>query len=448
MIRRLPFVALLALTLAALPARAATASCPDSNPPNELVLVAGSLQTAQLGHPFGTTLAVALANTNGCPVNGQLAGASVAFSAPGSGASGTFAGGGTSTITVSTDSSGRAVAPVFTANDTAGQYVVHASSGYGGVDFTLVNSGVGIPVSIAASGGAGQSAQVNGRYAQPLTARVLDGAGNPVQGAEVAFTLSPSAYGAGGTFLGGGAQTSAVTNASGVATSPLVVANDTPGPFTATASTGGVVQPAAFPLSNTVATVTLAAQERVLAAAVGSTYTKRLRVKVLDAAGNPVVGAAVVFALEAAHSGAGGVFLGGATQTTAYADGDGIATSPAVVANTSAGTFGASASVAGAAATSFALRNTAGQPASLSAGAAAMQSAHVHSRFPVRLAVTVTDANGNPVPGAVVTFTAPKRGAGGRFVGGRVARATTDADGVAVAPALRANGTSGGFVVV
>jgi hypothetical protein len=48
-------------------------------------VVGGSSQTAQLGRPFATNLQVASANTNGCPLTGQLAGYPVDFTAPSSG---------------------------------------------------------------------------------------------------------------------------------------------------------------------------------------------------------------------------------------------------------------------------------------------------------------------------------------------------------------------------
>ena len=75
-------------------AGAASKVCPSSNPPNMLKLVAGALQTAKLGKAFQTNLQVALANSNGCPLTGSLAGISVTFVAPGGDASGTFASSG------------------------------------------------------------------------------------------------------------------------------------------------------------------------------------------------------------------------------------------------------------------------------------------------------------------------------------------------------------------
>ena len=135
------------------------------------------------------------------------------------------------------------------------------------------------------------------------------------------------------------------------------------------------------------------------------------------------------------------------------------ASSPALVANSTAGRFTATAAVAGVArALAYPLRNVAGKPATVTAGAASGEATPAGSRFPIRFAVTVTDADDNPVAGAVGSFTAPGQGPSGRFVGPardrrghlvrrRVVRVETDADGVAVAPAFTANAKPGGYVV-
>jgi protocatechuate 3,4-dioxygenase beta subunit len=97
---------------------------------------------------------------------------------------------------------------------------------------------------------------------------------------------------------------------------------------------------------------------------------------------------------------------------------------------------------------SFSLRNVAGKPAAIAAGVAASEATPVGSRFPIRLAVTVTDANNNPVRGARVTFRAPAHGPRGHF-GKRahVARVATNAAGIAVAPGFTAGRVAGGYVV-
>jgi hypothetical protein len=172
-----------------------------------------------------------------------------------------------------------------------------------------------------------------------------------------------------------------------------------------------------------------------------------------------VQGATVTFSLGAgvgasgaAAPGAGATFVGGAAQATATTDTSGIASSPRLDANTTAGSFTATAALAdGSAATHFSLRNRAGRPTSVAAGVAATESTAAGSRFPIRLAVTVTDKDDNPVAGTLVTFVAPAHGPSGSFAGphgrARVVRVRTNVAGVAVAPTFTANRKQGGYVV-
>jgi alpha-tubulin suppressor-like RCC1 family protein len=82
------------------------------------------------------------------------------------------------------------------------------------------------------------------------------------------------------------------------------------------------------------------------------------RVQVFDAYGHPVSGAVVRFV--APGSGAGGTFAGGATAALATTDIIGIAIAPALTANTTAGSYSLTASVAGIATpVTFTLTNTA-----------------------------------------------------------------------------------------
>ena len=446
-------VAALALAAAGGSARGAGSACPASNPPNELVLAGGSGQQAQLGKQFAQSLQVKLANTNGCPLTGNLAGFTVNFDAPGSGASGIFASSGSREAYVGTDAEGMATSPPFTANFTVGNYTVDAHSDYGTVGLSLSNTANGLPAAISPEGSSTQEAPVNTQYAQPLQVRVTDANGAAVQGAAVSFSVVPGATGAGGTFLGAG---NAMTNADGIATSPPLLANGVPGKFAATASTGGLSSIAMFSLDNHAAGMTVSIVTRSdPAATVDTHYRDRLQARIVDATGQPVEGAMVTFAIAAAENGASASFLAGGTQATALTDTDGRATSPALVANKTAGAFTATASTAGAQPLSFTLTNVAAMPYTVTVGAASGTSAVVGARFAVPLAVTVTDKNGNPVKGAVVIFRAPLKGATGRFTipkprkhASRTVRVATNADGIAVAPTFTAGGTAGGFAVV
>ena len=89
-----------------------------NSPIHALKIVAGSPQTASTGKPFGTALQVKAVDAAGNP----LQGVSITFTAPSSGASGTFA----TSATVLTNANGIAIAPAFTANDLAGSFTVNS----------------------------------------------------------------------------------------------------------------------------------------------------------------------------------------------------------------------------------------------------------------------------------------------------------------------------------
>jgi protocatechuate 3,4-dioxygenase beta subunit len=136
-------------------------------------------------------------------------------------------------------------------------------------------------------------------------------------------------------------------------------------------------------------------------------------VRVLDAEGNPVAGATITFTLGSASPSRCG--------TTAAS---GFAISPAFTANTAAGSFTATASISSGggsesagkavessvASVSFSLVNLAGKPARIAPSVGSTQSTPAGAAFPIPLAVTVTDAEENPVPDALVTFSAPATG--------------------------------------
>jgi len=207
---------------------------------------AGSGQSAGTGAAFATPLQVTVDDANGLPVSGAV----VTFSAPASGAGGSFAGGVDTAIT---NASGIAVAPVFTANGTAGSYTVSATvagmAAPAPADFTLTNTIVSTGT-IYAYWGTPQTTSINTAFNAPLQVMVHDLAGKPVEGVTVAFAAPAS--GAGGTFKGG--AVTAVSDATGIATSAIFSANGTQGSYTVTATVPGIAgftgQLASFALSN------------------------------------------------------------------------------------------------------------------------------------------------------------------------------------------------------
>jgi hypothetical protein len=182
-------------------------------------------------------------------------------------------------------------------------------------------------------------------------------------------------------------------------------------------------------------------------ATVGTAYAVALQAAVLDANNNPVPNASVTF--TAPTAGASGTFGAAGNTTTVLTDSSGVATAPAFTANNIAGAYSVSATVSGlATAVSFNVVNTAGAAAALTIVSGSNQSAPVGSGFSP-LVVKVTDADGNPLPGVSVTFTAPVSGASGIFTGNaNTFNAQTDSSGDATVAGLYANGVAGAYAVV
>ena len=181
-------------------------------------------------------------------------------------------------------------------------------------------------------------------------------------------------------------------------------------------------------------------------ALVGQTFTSPLVATVLNASDSPVgAGVAVTFVLPA--TGQSATFTGGLTQATVSTNAQGQAVSPGLTANGVAGSYQATASAQGAASATFALTNAAGAPSSLQASAGSGQIQLVGQAFAQDLQVKALDADGNPVPGVAVTFTAPTVGASSSFPGGgQTAQTTTGPNGVASVQAT-ADGVAGVYAV-
>jgi hypothetical protein len=311
--------------------------------------------------------------------------------------------------------------------------------------------------------------------------KVTDSSGRPLQGESVTFTLGSSGGGGasggasgaatpGASFPGGSDQATETTGADGTATSPRIQANATSGAFTAIAAVAGVNDPAQFSLENLAGKPprirVLGSQSR--SAAVGQRYGSPLRVKVTDARGKPLQGETVTFTLGSGDggggagasggggAGAGAAFITASSQATETTNASGIATSPAFEADTTAGAFTATATVAGSnASVGFQLVNLAGKGVTLRAVTPRL-SATVGSRYARPLEVKVLDAHGKPLQGQTVTFNlgSGAAGAGGSgasgaaasFAGGTAqATSTTNARGIAVSPRPIANTTAGKF---
>jgi hypothetical protein len=206
-------------------------------------------------------------------------------------------------------------------------------------------------------------------------------------------------------------------------------------------------------------------------ATLGTAFATNLEVAFVSSDGCPltrgVAGTSVTF--SAPPIGASGLFsASGSNTATVGSNAEGVAAAPVLTADDAAGGYSVTATSAYGS-VSFSLTNAvaevsqsacgstpaslSGTPAKITLGVGATESTRVRSRFPIRLAATVTDAEKDPVAGTQVTFSAPTRGASGHFAARsrrsdrNTARVRTDACGIAVAPAFVANGKQGGYIV-
>ncbi len=234
-------------------------------------------------------------------------------------------------------------------------------------------------------------------------------------------------------------------------------------------------------------------------ATLGSAFATNLQVAFTNSNGCPVTTAVagIPVTFSAPPAGASGLFSASESNAvTVGSDASGMAAAPGFTANNLAGSYTVTA-ISAYGSIAFSLTNVEGsdlsacgavasttpsagdapagladRPTKLTVGVGATQSTPTGTNFPIRLAVTVADAEKNPVPGVLVTFAAPNRGPSGYFTvrsGGahmlvsgtsgshthssrasrlRRVEVRTDGCGIALAPPFTANHRDGGYVVV
>jgi len=392
--------------------------------PPTIAVSGGNNQSANIVAAFGTPLSVLVSNSGGTPI----AGATVQFTAPGSGASATVS------PSATTNASGIASTSA-TSNATPGGYNVTATISGTTVATTFALRNLGAPSTITVVSGGSQSAVVQGAFAAPLLVVVRDSTSFALQNVTVTFA-APSSAGASAA-LG---VTSAATNASGQA-SVTATANTVAGTYTVTASAPGVGSAASFALANLAGPATNialtggATQTTVVSTAFGAPIVAR----VTDTFGNPAPGATVTFA--APGSGASAALTTRSPSTSAL----GLAQTTAT-ANTVAGNYSVSASIAAGASATTMLANTAGAPAMVRLTSGSGQIALAGAAFASPLGVAVVDTYGNPVGGATVTFTAIAASGTGASATLSSGSGITNPSGLASVLAT-ANGSAGSYVV-
>ena len=209
--------------------------------PASLTITQGNGQSATANTAFALSLQVTVKDAGSNPIAGVV----VTFTAPSSGVGGTF--GGAASAMATTNTSGVATAPTFTADGTAGSYTVSAT--VPGVttpaSFTLTNV-PGTAASLTITQGNAQGAAVATEFATPLQVVVKDSTSNPVAGVMVTFT-APSSGASGG--FGGSITGTATSNGAGLATAPAFTANTIAGSYSVSAAAAGVAA-VSFSLTN------------------------------------------------------------------------------------------------------------------------------------------------------------------------------------------------------
>lgn len=274
----------------------ATATAPTGA---QMVITAGNNQQASVGRLVPIAPTVAVHDAGGAGIQGVV----VTFS---------VASGGGSVVSSRqvTDATGTAAVGGWFLGPLPGtNTLTAASSGLPSVTFTATGV-AGLPVSMVAISQTTQSAAVGTTVSDPPSVIVRDAQGTPVAGVVVTFAVATG----GGSVVG----SPDTTGTNGVAALTSWKLGAAVGPNTVTATASGL------PSVTFTATGTAGAAAAVVASAgnnqvavQGTNVTTLPTVRVTDASGNPVIGAAVTFAVT--QGGGSGTGLSKLTDTQGQA---------------------------------------------------------------------------------------------------------------------------------
>ncbi|HEU0012321.1 MAG TPA: Ig-like domain-containing protein [Longimicrobium sp.] len=332
----------------------------------------------------------------------------------------------TTTVTVVSDLSGVATLDSWKLGTVPGTNTVRAQAGAVFLDFHARGT-AGPPANMVIHAGDGQTATVGTAVAVAPSVLVTDANGNPVPGASVTFTPTS----------GGGSVTGspATTDANGIAAVGSWTLGTTAGGNTLTASTAGVAD-VVFTATATPGAVDHFTVEAQGGGPIGSQTAGApfgIRVTAQDQYGNT----ATSFTGTVEITSTGNLSAGGGT--TASFSGGVLAAHSVTISNTGSFTITATRTGGSETGTSNAFSVGAGAAANMVINAGDGQTATVGTAVAIAPSVLVTDANGNPVPGHSVTFTATT---GGGSVTG--SPAATDANGIATVGSWTLGTTAGG----
>ncbi|MDR1529857.1 MAG: DUF11 domain-containing protein [Burkholderiales bacterium] len=322
---------------------------------SEQTIVVGSI-SAESGTPqktkvqtvFMQPLKAKVLDTDGKP----FPGIPVTFALPESGASAYFTN-NTHILTILTDSQGIATSTL-TANNIVGNYTAIAKvDGLSNpATFNLTNEaaeGGSTVQHMIAYGGTPQNAIINTPFVAPLTALVFDDDNQPLQDAEVTFMLPTN--GASAFFEGGITSVTVKTDDGGLAISMPFTANDIVGAYEAIARVEGSENIVSFSLTNNPVPVipvsSISAHNGTpQTSTVGTRFAQPLEAIVKNQNGDPMAGVVVEFILPSGQ-GASATFVGNRYTAVVQTDVDGLAVSPILLANATAGVYIATANVEG-----------------------------------------------------------------------------------------------------
>lgn len=317
---------------------------------------------------------------------------------PVSGVQVTFTGSAGSTVTGAvklSDNLGVATVDSWTMGTVARQYTLSASAtGVASAVVFTATAAAGAPATVAVFAGNAQSATIGRPVAIEPAVRVLDSFNNPLAGIQVEFTVT----GGGGFAL----ARSPVTNASGVAAVGGWTLGDTPGintlraTVTGTAIAGNPITFQATATPGTPSAMSIQAGNGQTAAA-GTAVAVAPAVSVRDNRGNPVSGVVVQFLI--------GTGAGTLTGADAITDVAGVATVGSWTLGNVAGGQTLIARISGVPDVTFTATATAGTATqAVAVTATNLGNVVVNTLVSTPPSVRVSDALGNPVAGAEVTF--------------------------------------------
>jgi hypothetical protein len=338
-----------------------------------------------------------------------------------------------------TDLGNGTYAATLTSSVTAGAAVISGTlAGASLSDTAGITYIAGSPAAITSANASAnsQTAVAGSLVPIPPSVKITDAHNNPVSGITVTFSIGS----------GGGSITGAspVTDAAGVATIGSWTLGPNPGPntlvatVTLPASIGSALSAADLTVTFTATGTAREASNLAIfagnnqTAVAGTAVAVSPSVKVTDINGGPIAGVSITFAIA---SGGGSI-----ASSTSVTDGLGVATSGSWTLGTTAGSNTITASITGSANSpvTFTATGTAGPPAIISINGGNNQSALIGTAVATPPSVKVTDANGNPIAGAAVTFAVSL--GGGSVSGGST---TTNASGIATVGSWTLGPTAG-----